>query len=191
MKIPTKEGEGVTPFIEQRTQLLHDFGAFLALWSEFEMSLEIAIARRVGMSTIHASIVLGGLSFGAKPFILYSLIEEAKEDPSIASKVRMVIDHARRNALVHGFTNAERGEETVFSFSKREVKNGYRVTHAEFTADGFTDHFQIAQRLVAIAWAALDITNDDLNRYGREARLFAPIPKRPQAPPQNEETNEA
>ena len=191
MKIPvTADGE-FNSFIEQRTQVLHDFGAFMTLWSEFEMSLEVAIARRTGMTTIHASIVLGGLAFGAKPAILYSLIEEAGEDPSITAKVRAVVDHARRNALVHGFMNAERAEEAVFSFSKREVKNAYRITHAEFTAEGFNQHFQKAQELVGAAWRALEITNDDLNLYGREARLFALIPPRPQCPLPPEETHSA
>jgi hypothetical protein len=174
--------------IAQRTQVLHDFGAFLTMWGEFELALELAIARRAKLSAINASIILGGLQFGAKSSILLSLLSQQGADPAIAKAVSVVIETAKRNALVHGYANFEGGEEVTFVFSKREVKSSYKVTHAEFTSDGFHKHLLELQRLMGDAFSALRITSADVSEYGETAQLLAPVSQHPQSPRQHGRT---
>lgn len=141
----------------------------MTLWSEFEIVLEIAIARLAEMKPLAASIVLGGLSFGNKPSILYSLLVEAGEQSKI-EPVKALINHARRNALVHG-TPATEDDYSNFAFIKRDIKDRYRVSRAEFTAAQFHEHFLEFRRLHLAAADALNISGDDIEDYAKAGRF--------------------
>jgi len=176
VKVPTTD-ISCPEALERRTQLLHDYGAFMALWSEFEFILEVKIAALAGMEPLKASIVLGGLSFGNKPKILYSLLS-LSSDTTTAPKVRAVINAARRNALVHSVVASE-PDLTEIGFVTREVGNTYKVRENRFTADSFHKHFLEFRRLYYEATDALGITVEAAEQYGRTARLFAPDGQRP------------
>ena len=183
VKIP-EDALGSPEFTEQRTQFLHDYAALLMLWAEFELAIEFKISKLTGMNPKDASIVIGGLSFGCKPSILYSLLDQ-RGDQEIAPKVRAVIDHARRNALVHG-SPASVEDEGRFVFFKREVNSAYVVKHLDFTAETFNAHWMKFRTLETEALAAMDISDEDLEEYARAAGLFEPTPPRPQGRPRGE-----
>src|SRR3954451_13178838 len=105
--------------IERRTQLMHDFGSLVATWSEFEFRVELKIAQLTEMKLLDAAIVLGGLGFGAKANILYSLLSERGER-EIVEKVKAVVSAAKRNSLVHGAVGSEE-DYSKFGFYKRNV----------------------------------------------------------------------
>ncbi len=186
VKIPISPYVTPPEFVEQRTQLLHDYGAFMALWSEFELFLEVKIAQLTGLSPIDASIILGGLNFGSKPSILYSLLEE-RGWGHLIPPVRAIIDHARRNALVHGLVATEH-VPPKFVFAKREVGSRYVVKHTSFNDTLFNEHFETLRILYKEAQDMLGISLSDLEEYGNAARLFEPTPPRPQGRPPREGT---
>lgn len=186
VKIPTTD-EAVSPaFVDCRTQVMHDYGTLLAVWSQFELALEVKIARLAGLSPRDSSIILGGLSFGNKPAILYSLLND-RSLTDVAAKIRAVIDHTRRNALVHGVTGSDMIENRIV-FYKREIGATYKVTHLTYSADEFNAHFERFRDLANEAMASLDLTLEDLEKYAGEAGLLEPTPPRSPVLPQDGET---
>ena len=171
VKLPTTTTNLPPDFVEKRTQFLHDYGAFLALWSEFELMLEVKIAQLTGMAAKDASIVIGGLNFGSKPSILCSLLEQ-RGDSETPKKVRAVITHARRNALVHGIAGADR-DPIAFAFFKREIGDTYQVKHLTFDADTFNEHFERLRILHGEAADALGLNIDmsPVSTNGTDLRL--------------------
>jgi len=163
IKLPTSDHPLPPAFVEQRTQFAHDYGAFLAQWAVFEIAIEVKIAKLANLTSLDASIILGGLNFGSKPSILYSLLRERGLD-GVVDKVRAVIDHARRNALVHGIPWSEE-DDPQFVFFKREVGDTYKVKQLPFTAESFNQHFEKLCELIAYAFEGMGLTLWDLHKY--------------------------
>lgn len=160
--------------IERRTQLLHDYGTFMALWNEFETGLEVAIMRLTGMTPLKTSIVLAGLISSAKTHILYSLLAEEGRTVAI-EKVKNVVNAASRNHLVHAISASD-ADFSRFAFVKRDVKEKYKVKCAEFTDDTFREHLENFQKLVSEVSDELNIRFNDLEEYARGARFDWPGP---------------
>jgi hypothetical protein len=98
--------------------------------------------------------------------------------------VRAVINHARRNSLVHGNLGASFGP-AHFSFFKREVSDRMKVGELRFTAKEFRKHVTEVDHLIAEAMKALRLYGNDVEEYAHEAGLFRPTRKRPEARRQN------
>lgn len=156
--------------MENRTQLLHDFGALMVMWGEFELAIEIKIGRITKMTPIHNSITIGSLGFGTKHNVLICLLHEEGDTETIKA-VKALVSFTGRNALVHSIIGAEL-DHSNYGFFHREVKNQYKVIKKEFTADSFHDHFEQFRVLHDAALKALGIqSEDEFNEYGREARF--------------------
>ena len=187
VKVPSTDEELPRGFTAKRTQFLHDYGALLSLWSHFELSIEVKIARLANLAPKDATIILGGLNFGSKPDILYSLLDQ-RDQNDVAGKVRAVINHVRRNALVHGVAGAD-DKPFRFAFFKREVGSRYEVKHLIYTPKQFNAHFEQFRELMFVAQDAMGVHLDDLEEYGREAGLFEATPPRRQGRPQRAATS--
>lgn len=170
VKLPEPSRPAPRPFIRQRTQLLHDYGAFLTLWSEFELLLEVKIAELTGLQPVDASIVLGTLGFGTKPLILEALLHE-RGSAELMEKVNAAISHAKRNALVHSLVASEHSPPK-FAFARRDLGRGYRVRHTTFNDESFNKHFETFRKLYKEAQDALGIQLEDMEEYARSARIF-------------------
>lgn len=157
------------PGISDRTQLLHDFGALLTMWSELEIAIEIAIWKVTGMSALHTSILIGSLQFGTKRNILSSLLREAG-DRAPTKAIKDLVDFAKRNVLIHSAVAAEH-DYSKFVFFNRSVKEKYDVSAEEFTASSFHQHFLRFRKLHDAALKALNVTQAEMNEYGRAARF--------------------
>ena len=179
IKLPAQDGPALPQFIEDRTQFLHDYAFLLLLWSQFEVALEVKIAKLAGLSAIDASIILGGLSFGNKPSILYSLLEK-RGRPDVSAKIEKVIQHVGRNALVHGIPGSDTDAGT-FAFFRREVGAAYLIKHLTYTAKEFNQHFEKFQSLASEAMDVMELEDSDLDEYASAAGLLEPTPPRPQA----------
>jgi hypothetical protein len=155
--------------VERRTQFMHDLAAVLAVWAELEMVIEVKIANLTGMKPLDASIVLGSLQSGTRKNILFSLLKERGEKAAI-SKVKSAISFAKRNMLVHSqFAAAERF--TGFRLYQREVKDAYKVTSHDFTAETFHQHFVKFRQLFLEARDALGVRHRHIEKYAHEARF--------------------
>lgn len=171
-------------FTRGRTQILHDYGAILALWGEMEIAIEIKIAKLAGLNDRTASIMLGGLAFGPKADILFSLLTEVN-DEDVIKAVDKVISFTRRNALVHSVMASE-PEDLTFTFIKRETRRTHTVSHHTFTAAQFHRHFLKMRLLQHRAFTALGVFQDDLEAYSKAAKLLEPSQIRRPLHPQNE-----
>jgi len=177
IKTPTTNPPVPPAFLEERTQFLHDYGAFLAHWAEFELAVEVKIAKLTNLKPLDASIVLGSLNFGSKSNILCSLLNE-REEVALRSKIRSVTGHAKRNKLVHGAIASDL-DDPRFAFIKREVGNEYVVDPHHFTAASFNKFFERFRELTSEALTAMGVAMQDIEDYGREARFFESDPQRP------------
>lgn len=73
----------VQQFLKSSNQFLRDYGEFMSEWAMFEMILEVKIAQLANLEPRDASIIIGGLSFGSKPPILYSLLSARRRTAAI------------------------------------------------------------------------------------------------------------
>lgn len=153
----------------EREQFLHDYGVILALWSQFDTYIEVAIMRLTGMSGLHASVVLGTLQSKAKCNILYSLLR-LNDDEMTAQKVKEAIDFAKRNLIVHSAMASEKDFSKIVFF-KRSIDPRYKAVGHNYSADSFHEHVWKFRDLANEALTALSLTEADLNEYGRMAQL--------------------
>ena len=153
--------------IENRTQLLHDLGVLVTLWSQLELHIEVEIARITGMSFHHASIVLGTLQHKAKTSILYSLLR-TQERTDVIPKIKAAINFAKRNALMHSAMATE-ADFSKFVFFSRTMDDAYKVKALRYTAEEFHQHVYKFRDLANVAIHHLSIPEEELGAYGKAA----------------------
>src|ERR1700683_2115233 len=109
------------------------YGLFIAVWAQFELTVEILVMRQLRLTPQEASIVCGGLSFGAKIHMLLSLL--ARDDTKNSDGILMLKQaqsFADRNSFAHGFLYDEVKTDPpdgmlgyTASLIKREIKYEY------------------------------------------------------------------
>jgi hypothetical protein len=155
------------PGDDLRTQLLHDFGALIAMWGQFEIAVEAKIGAITGIKPLYCSIVVGPMNSGAKRNTLYSLLRE-EGDGTVTAAVKNLVSFAKRNALIHGVVGGE-PDSSRFAFFYREVKEKYEAKRLVYTAEEFHQHFLKFRQLHHAAMVALGFDSEDrLNEYVRE-----------------------
>jgi hypothetical protein len=172
--IPDDPGHNISPLDAQRMrEFFGVYGSFLQLWQTFELVIEIAIMRRLSLSTRHASIVLNSLNFSAKSSILLALLREAEQENKEAiSAITSAHTQAERNDFTHCFlTTSDAG---LMQLVRRNIRNGhYSVNLRDVNATAMRDHgFQFAEAAEK-AMKALRITSADVDEYSREIESHA------------------
>ena len=168
VKIPSEAGLGA-PGVEERTQMLHDLGVLMALWSHLELFIEVAIWQITKMSGLHASILLGGLQHKSKISILYALLRLDGKDATI-SKMKTAMSYAKRNALIHSALGTE-DDFSQFAFFYRSIDDRYKVTKHSYTATTFHNHVWHFRDLANAALDDLPVTHEQIDNYGKQAKF--------------------
>ncbi|MGE0775480.1 MAG: hypothetical protein AB7G25_12570 [Sphingomonadaceae bacterium] len=163
-----------TPFQGHTGWIFTSFGRFMAIWSEFEITIEVAITRLTKMNALDASIVLSGIQFGAKAEILKSLLSERGFEQS-KSAVQKAIDIGKRNALIHSVPSGDE-KSMRFAFVRREVKNTYKVREWDMSAEEFNEQVEKFLRAFYDVTISLDIkisdhTHEMRDSYGQRIDL--------------------
>lgn len=168
VKIPSTAGADIEG-IEERTQLLHDLGILVALWSQFEIYIEMAIMGITKVSPLHNSILLGSLQFKAKVSILKSLLRTEGKTDTI-SKINTAVSFAKRNVLMHSAMSSER-DFSKFGFFYRSVDDGYNVKAHTYTATDFHKHVYRFKDLANDAIDDLGLSEEMMQKYGHGAQF--------------------
>ena len=79
------------------------YGLFNAIWSNFELTIEILIMRQLRLTPQESSIVCGGLSLGSNINILLSLLNRDETNRKGAALLKQAQTFADRNSFAHGF----------------------------------------------------------------------------------------
>ena len=72
--------------------------------------------------------------------------------------------------LAHGAFAAD-PENNTFGFFNREVRGTYTVKKWEFTANQFHEHMVAAREAIISALEIMNVTEDQITEYGREAGI--------------------
>jgi hypothetical protein len=153
----------------EQDRFLREYGSFLALWSTFDLAIEIAIMRELRLSPQEASIVCAGLGFGAKTNVLYSLLSRDENNESKVAAVKEAQRLAVRNSFAHGFLFRD-DEIARYCLVRREVKERYSIKSRNLDSATMTEHGLDFGALFSAAMNALKITEADLDSYAQSIR---------------------
>ena len=160
--------------IAQVALFMADYGNFLAVWSTFDLVIEILIMRKLGIDEEANSIVCAGLGFGAKVAILCSLLNRTEGNGESVAMIKKAQTLAERNSFAHGFFLIDR-EKAHFKLVKREVKDRYEVKIKELNYTLMVKHSTVFVTHMAAVQRHFSVVDDDLAEYTKriEARALA------------------
>jgi len=116
-----------------------EYGFFLAIWSYFEIVVEVLIMRELGLRPREASIVCGGLGFGTKLNMLFSLLARNQKNAEGIALLKRARESAERNSFAHGFLYYDESEKEG-GLLIRNVKDKYFVESKPLNIELFAKH---------------------------------------------------
>jgi hypothetical protein len=145
--------------------LLLNYGAFLTEWAHFELVIELALKRELGLTYKQTHILCANLQHATKFDILKSLLNQ-KENTN-REKIRALQnakDNASRNHLIHALL-VHRDKQTVLDFVKREAKGNLVFKSRRYTADSMYEHLRKFGDLVKEAEKLFGITTSHYREH--------------------------
>jgi len=121
-------------FTPETHKAIYGLGFFVAAWSVLEASLEVAIAKQLGLGPKDGSHITAGMQFAPKAIMLRSLLgrDKAKHAAAIAIVNRMM-SRGERNDLLHSIVNYN-NRELVFT-RRRNDKGGFTSEEKPYTGE--------------------------------------------------------
>lgn len=165
----------------ETAEFLAHYGNFLAIWSSFELMLEMLIIRQLRLTKDEASIVCAGRALDVKLNILKTLLHrDANNAPGIKllAEARTI---AERNSFLHGFFRVNKPTGAMM-LVRREVKTGHRVFQKTFNAAMMLKHAENFRTgyLAAAHW--FDVTDEHMDSYGARLEVLALAQEDEEAP---------
>lgn len=163
------------------------YGQFLALWSSFDIALEIALMRLLRLTVKEACTVFASVGFGAKSNIIQSLVIGLPDGPDKCKKIREAIECAERNSFAHGFVSVDEAGN-IFTLTSRSVKVSLEVKPKQFSAIDMQRHMYVFGEKFDAVISAFGISEQDLIIYQREVESYgkvrsAQVPRQAEAHP--------
>lgn len=146
---------------------LGTYGSFLALWSTFDIVVEIILLRQLRLTVEEASIVFSSLNFGAKMNILVSLLNREPADTTGITLLKNVQTKAERNSFAHGFFRVDADRHT-FALIRREVKDRYVVRRKRYGFKEADNHLQDFIESLTAVDNHFNVTEHDKSDFGRQ-----------------------
>jgi hypothetical protein len=151
------------------------YGLFLSLWSIFDLLVEILIVRELKIGAQETSIICGGLMFGPKISILYSLLSRHEGADTIGlSLLHNCQETANRNSFAHGFFFDNKNKDEL-SLIRREVKNEYFVSSRDIGLKEMVKHGLKFLNLFGEVARHFKVSIEDLHAYTKSIAEQAPI----------------
>jgi len=115
----------------------HVLGQFHSMWMMFDVTLDFAIKKLLGINNQQAHILCTGMEFGKKLRLVSELLKrgDVANGQELASAVK-ILQSARRDALTHGYI-ASNSTHVTFIYRNRGT---YSVDKVEFSIDEFEEH---------------------------------------------------
>jgi hypothetical protein len=141
------------------------YGAFLLLWQEFELMMEIAIMRELNLTADVGSALCASLAFQAKFSTLLALLRRDQSNKSKIAAVKTAQKVAKRNAFVHGFI-LNLKEDPRIRLVNRTNRNGkYKVTSTAVGMLSMVNHAAEFMEAFEAAGESLGISIADIDAY--------------------------
>lgn len=151
------------------------YGLFIAVWSQFELVIEMLIMKELRLSNQETSIVCGGLAFGSKIHMLLSLLARKEENSHGITLLKNIQSFADRNSFAHGFIHDETKADSFefgsstprysASLIKREIKYQYIVKMRPLDMGKLGLHVLEFFKKLAELKQFFKITDDDFKAY--------------------------
>ncbi len=159
-----------------RNLFLSNYGSFLALWSSFDVLIEILIMRQLGTTEEKTSIVCAGLVFGTKVNILYSLLNRDPKNAEGVKLIKQAQQSAERNRFAHGFFRVDR-PNAIFTLIKREVKEKYTATAKHYDLNKIIQHTDKFSQAFSAVTDHFGLSVEDMDSYTTQIEDHASAPK--------------
>lgn len=151
-------------------RLIHDaeflkhLGLFHSVWGTFDLTVDFAIGRFLGLSNRATHLLTVGMEFGRKAQLLQALAKNSKHPGAKAMAVALgkIQNGAKRNVLAHSFIASGR-DAVTFVYRDRD-----KPTEAkEYDASGidFQRHVYMFIKVAQEFSAALGATNLEFRRF--------------------------
>jgi hypothetical protein len=155
---------------------LAGYGNFLALWSTFEIILEILIMRELRLTSEETSIVCTGKAVDGKMTMLQALL---RRDPEKAKGIGLLTTAraiAKRNSFVHGFFRVDHSNGDLYLIS-RDVKSEYSASSERLNHKSMDAHVeQFEQKFVEVKHH-FGISDEEIDAYTQPIFALAQAPK--------------
>lgn len=120
------------------SEFLKRLGAYHALWSAFDITIDVLLTDLLSISATNANILLAGMEYGRKIQLALNLLVHSDRDNAAAiRKALQSIRAMKRDALTHGWIATEKGKVT---FHYRKRGGDYGVETTTFTDAEFLEH---------------------------------------------------
>lgn len=143
---------------------LAHYGNFIAIWSAFELMLEILIMRELRLDNAEASIVCAGRPVSVKMDILEALLLRDPDNKTKVQKIAHLRNIGERNSFLHGFFRVNRAEG-IMLLIRRELKHGYRAYKKERNYEQMEEHLGKFHHALLDAQSAFDVWDKHFDAY--------------------------
>jgi hypothetical protein len=158
MATPARSGPRNTV---ENTILVGHLGFFTVMWSIFDMLIDAAIMKELGLTPMQGAIVTSSLAHKAKISILRSLLNlDSKKNAEALSTLGKITQLAGRNSIMHGHVHIG---DTSLSFVKMDVDSQLTAKQKRFENLEFGALVTEIANLVKKVQGQLGLSQEDLD----------------------------
>lgn len=145
-------------------EFLKHLGLFHSVWGTFDLTVDFAIGRLLGLSNRATHLLVVGMEFGRKAQLLQALAKNSRHPGAkqIAAALSKIQKGAKRNIFAHSFIAS--GHESV-TFVYRERDKPTEAKEYEATGLEFQRHVYMFIKAAQEFSAALGASNTDFRRF--------------------------
>jgi hypothetical protein len=106
------------------SSILAALGHFIMAWSLVESTIEVCIAKQLGLGALEGSIVTAGLQFKSRSAVLMSLLNrDQKANAEAIGIVKAMQNIGDRNDILHSVVG---GNKSVIWFNRRKTDSSFK-----------------------------------------------------------------
>ncbi|RTL90035.1 hypothetical protein EJV44_22090 [Ancylobacter aquaticus] len=148
--------------------VLTSLGQFVMAWSLAESTVEVCIAKQLGLTPLDGSIVTAGLQFRSRQALLASLL--ARDTPPNTAAIAVLKEMGSigdRNDILHSVVG---GSKAGVWFNRRKTgPNKFTSKIEKYDASRLKMLVLKCSTLASDLMAALDVSADDYKRFFQES----------------------
>jgi hypothetical protein len=144
----------------------HVLGQFHCMWMMFDVTLDFAIKKLLGISDRQAHIMCTGMEFGKKLRLLSELLKNGDADSGRELlSAGKILQSSKRDALTHGYI-ASNSTHVTFVYRNR---GSFTVDKYEFTIEEFQEHVAKMVKATIQFQKTLAASEDELTKFANSA----------------------
>jgi hypothetical protein len=156
-------------FLTHNPKFLMLLGAFFGAWASFDMTVDMAIGKLLGLPHEITHLLTVGLDFNRKVRVVEGLakMKDHKNRAKMIGALRRAQNHAKRNIFAHCVMQST---ETSVSFLERTRQGELDIIDHTFTLEEFAKHVHEFTRAGNEFYESLEISISEYEAFVASAR---------------------